>query len=72
MAKKKLQQHIIDENWCKRCGICAAFCPKKALEADADGRVVLKRPEDCIACGLCQDRCPDLAIEVVTEELTGS
>ena len=28
-GKKKL---VIDPAWCKGCGICAAFCPKNALE----------------------------------------
>jgi len=49
---------------CKGCGICVAFCPKKVLEVDTLGKVVVARPEDCIACGQCEMRCPDYAIFV--------
>ena len=55
-------------SWCKRCGICTAFCPTGALERTPDGRPVWKYPEKCIGCGICQLRCPDFAIEVVTDE----
>jgi 2-oxoglutarate ferredoxin oxidoreductase subunit delta len=53
--------------WCKKCGICIAFCPKSALEEGEDSFPVLKYPEKCTACGLCEMRCPDFAI-VVAEE----
>jgi 2-oxoglutarate ferredoxin oxidoreductase subunit delta len=53
--------------WCKKCGICIAFCPRKALEEDEDSFPVLQHPEKCTSCGLCEMRCPDFAI-VVTEE----
>ena len=36
----------INEKWCKKCGICAAFCPKKVFDRDEDGRPVAARPED--------------------------
>jgi 2-oxoglutarate ferredoxin oxidoreductase subunit delta len=64
MPKVKLHEHVIDRDWCKGCGICAAFCPKKVLEIDAQGKAVAVRPEDCIVCHLCEYRCPDLALEV--------
>jgi 2-oxoglutarate ferredoxin oxidoreductase subunit delta len=68
MAKETYKEHVIDPDWCKGCGICAAFCPKKVLEMDKKGRPVVVRPEDCVACRLCEIRCPDLAIEVHTVE----
>ena len=49
---------------CKGCGICVNFCPKKVLELDTLGKVIVARPEDCIACGQCELRCPDYAIFV--------
>jgi 2-oxoglutarate ferredoxin oxidoreductase subunit delta len=69
MAKRKLKAHHINREWCKGCGICVAFCPKKVLELDESDKAVAVRAEDCIACRLCELRCPDLAIEIETEEV---
>jgi 2-oxoglutarate ferredoxin oxidoreductase subunit delta len=63
--KKKLNVY---RSWCKRCGICEAFCPKGALERDAQGFPRWKDPQLCVACHLCELRCPDFAIEVEVEE----
>ena len=40
MAKPKLKQHHINRDWCKGCGICVHFCPKKVLELDEHDKVV--------------------------------
>ena len=58
---------VIDEAWCKGCGICAAFCPRQVLEISRE-KVRLKAPEDCIFCGQCEMRCPDYAIYLVNVE----
>jgi 2-oxoglutarate ferredoxin oxidoreductase subunit delta len=68
MAKLKLKGHLINRDWCKGCGICVHFCPRKVLELDAFDKVVAVRPQDCVCCKLCELRCPDLAIEVMTEQ----
>lgn len=52
---------ILNPDWCKGCGICAAFCPQEALEIIQD-KVSLKENNQCILCGLCEERCPDFAI----------
>jgi len=70
MAKKKLREIIINQDWCKGCGICVKFCPKQVLELGQMDKATVMRPEDCICCRLCELRCPDLAIQVITEEDT--
>ena len=52
----------INKAWCKGCGICVAFCPKKVLGFDQDGKVEMLDRENCIKCGQCELRCPDMAI----------
>lgn len=68
MAGKKLQEHRINRDWCKGCGICVALCPKQVLELDQSDKAVAVRLEDCICCKLCEIRCPDLAIEIIVDE----
>ena len=63
-GRKKL---VIEDAWCKGCGICAAFCPRGELEV-SDEKVRAKEPEKCVSCGLCELRCPDYAIYLVNME----
>jgi len=49
------------DKWCKGCGICVEFCPKKVLGLEED-KVTIIHSEDCIFCGQCELRCPDYAI----------
>ena len=58
---------IINAAFCKGCGICAAFCPKEALEI-IGGKANLKEANSCVLCGLCEKRCPDYAIFLDEEE----
>ncbi len=54
---------IVSLKWCKGCGICIEYCPKKVLEFK-DGKVFVARISDCITCLLCENMCPDFAITV--------
>ncbi len=49
-------------DWCKACGICAAFCPKKCITMDADGHPVVSDRKRCTGCRWCELHCPDFAI----------
>ncbi len=64
VGRKRL---VIEDKWCKGCGICAAFCPKQVLEVKKE-KVHLKDPDGCIHCGQCELRCPDYAIYLVNVE----
>jgi 2-oxoglutarate ferredoxin oxidoreductase subunit delta len=70
MTGARPREHLVKRNWCKGCGICVAFCPKKVLELDEWEKAVAGRAEDCVGCRLCELRCPDLAIEVATVQET--
>ncbi len=64
MAKKGRFSIEVYKSWCKRCGICVAFCPAEVLAQDASGAPYVKNPDLCTGCQLCQLRCPDFAINV--------
>jgi 2-oxoglutarate ferredoxin oxidoreductase subunit delta len=62
--KRKNFKPIIYKDWCKSCGICIAFCPKKVFECNHLGDPVVVNPEKCIGCLFCELRCPDFAVSV--------
>ncbi len=66
MNKKGKNSIEIYKAWCKRCGICAAFCPAGVLAQDDSGLAHVKDLDPCIGCRLCELRCPDFAIHVKT------
>jgi 2-oxoglutarate ferredoxin oxidoreductase subunit delta len=68
MIPKKANVEIY-RSWCKRCGICAAFCPFKVIEMDEEGAPRVADLEKCKGCRLCELRCPDFAIRVKTDEV---
>jgi len=67
MASKKL---VLNTAWCKGCGICVEFCPKKVLEL-VNEKAVIANVENCVYCAQCEQRCPDYAIYVETIEEGG-
>jgi 2-oxoglutarate ferredoxin oxidoreductase subunit delta len=66
---------IIDEDRCKGCGLCVAFCPKEVLQL-AEERFNVKgyrpvekvRPEACIGCATCAAVCPDVVFTVYRQK----
>ena len=60
--QKKEKYLWVNKRWCKRCGICAATCPKKVIDFDSEGYPIFARKDDCIYCLNCVLYCPDYAI----------
>lgn len=59
---KALTSVHIDEDKCKKCGICAKNCPVNAINGEI-GKVPFKINKDkCIKCGVCISKCPFKAI----------
>jgi 2-oxoglutarate ferredoxin oxidoreductase subunit delta len=58
----------IVKDFCKGCGFCIAYCPKKVFElSDEMNKKGYRLPkpvriEECTECGLCDLYCPDFAI----------
>ena len=68
---------IIDERYCKGCGICIHFCAKQVLaipeEVNSRGFYTpyVVNADSCTACRQCELFCPDFAIFLVEEEQDG-
>jgi len=58
------------EDYCKSCGLCVSFCPKKILKisdklnSHGFNVVVCIDETQCTGCGNCTVVCPDAAIEL--------
>lgn len=54
---------LIDEDRCKRCGICSEVCPESVFEKDSlTDKIYVKRADLCITCGHCVFYCPEEAV----------
>ena len=65
---------IVDETYCKGCGLCVDACPKSIIILDPDKLTakgyrpaVLTDASQCNGCATCALMCPDVAITVVRE-----
>lgn len=54
----------INAKWCKRCGLCVAFCPRGVLKLDEEQRAAVVDIARCTGCLLCEMHCPDFAVTV--------
>jgi 2-oxoglutarate ferredoxin oxidoreductase subunit delta len=62
---------VIDEEYCKGCGLCISFCPRKAIRVSNSVSKNGYHPAEfldpggeCTGCALCALMCPDAAITV--------
>jgi 2-oxoglutarate ferredoxin oxidoreductase subunit delta len=61
---------IINQDVCKGCEVCIAFCPKNLItladKLNANGYIPasFKDNGECTACTSCALVCPEVAIEV--------
>ena len=58
------KEYVVDifRDWCKGCGICAAFCPRGCIKMNEAGEPVVVDAKRCTGCGWCELHCPDFAI----------
>lgn len=66
MVQESQWETKINSKWCKKCGLCVFFCPKKVLQ-DAGGPKVIDQTA-CTGCLMCEMHCPDFAITVRRRE----
>jgi len=57
---------VIDLSACKRCSLCAVFCPENAIMMDEQGWPRIDY-DHCKGCLLCMEQCPGRAISAVPE-----
>ncbi len=63
----------INAEFCKQCGLCIAWCPKKIIATSKKLNLkgyfsaTLKAKDKCTGCALCAVICPEVAIEVYRE-----
>ncbi|MBN2563397.1 MAG: 4Fe-4S dicluster domain-containing protein [Phycisphaerae bacterium] len=69
---------LIDERYCKGCGICIRFCAKHVLETSKEvnsrgyfSPCVVDQGA-CTQCRQCELFCPDFAIFITEEEEGGN
>ena len=65
---------VIDDRYCKGCGICIHFCPKHVLEVSKEVNSrgfftpCVVDGGECTRCRQCELFCPDFAIFIVEEK----
>lgn len=58
---KALLRYTIQDDVCRKCGICAKNCPASAISGKVKEHFEID-PDKCIKCGTCMSKCPFKAI----------
>jgi len=60
------QRPVIDQDLCKKCGICENVCPDSSVHEQDE--IYFIDYDYCKGCGLCAYECPADAIKMIPEE----
>ena len=55
------REGVFEQEWCRRCGLCAELCVYEAIRLNGDAFVV--DPRRCEGCKVCVTFCPEAAIQ---------
>lgn len=77
---RKRTSMMYENDKCSGCGICAGYCPHKALSIsiNQDGFYRPVKNEKCVNCGICDSICPfknkvaDLRNDLLKDDVFGS
>ncbi len=58
---KNLMKYVIQEDICKRCGICRKNCPGGCISGNKEDGYSIDQTQ-CLKCGVCMSKCPFKAI----------
>ena len=68
-SKKGKTKIVIYPDWCKGCGLCAAFCPSKVFQISPLGKAEVVNEPECINLRLLRVcTAPDFAIVVMPKD----
>jgi len=65
----RTERPVLDPDLCKRCSLCATYCPENAITLDRQGYPNIDY-DHCKGCLLCVEQCPAHAMRTVPEHDT--
>jgi len=62
----RTERPVLNYDLCKRCSLCATYCPENAISPDREGFPCIDY-DHCKGCLLCVEQCPAHAMKAVPE-----
>jgi pyruvate ferredoxin oxidoreductase gamma subunit len=62
----RTERPVLDPELCKRCSLCATYCPENAITLDQEGYPSIDY-DHCKGCLICVAQCPAHAMKAVPE-----